>query len=150
MGGEAGLRLVAKGVAANSSLESLVLDGAAIPVMVRLRSLASIVQATFPNTCSFVQTLRGTTGEVEVDLSNKRLGPESAEIISELLRGNRILRTLNLSENRIGNQGAHAIAAAIKRNRTLTQLNLRANVGIREKTLELLRSVVDHLSADLD
>lgn len=94
-----------------------------------------------------VQRLRGSTGELAVDLSNKRLGPESAQIISSLLRKNRTLKSLCLQGNCIGNRGAHAIADALKFNPTLTALDVRNNGWIHEKTLALLAKVVHHLDS---
>ena len=108
--------MLAESVAQSPALEFFVVDGGALPV----------------------QRLLGASGDATLDLSGKRLGPDSALVISTLLRGNHALTKLVLRNNEVGNRGAHALAAALKRNSTLTVLDLRDNGWIHEKTAALL------------
>jgi Ran GTPase-activating protein (RanGAP) involved in mRNA processing and transport len=120
LGGEAGARLVSEAAARSPVLERLSLDGGALPV----------------------RQLRGATGDDALDLSGKRLGPDSAEAIGAMLATNTVLKTLVLRDNAIGNRGAHALAAALRRNPTLTALDVRENGWMHEKTVGLLAKLV--------
>jgi len=62
-----------------------------------------------------------------LDLSDNKIGPESASALGEALKVNAVLTTLDLSTNSIGPEGAFAIAEALKVNAVVTTLYLRGN-----------------------
>uniref|UniRef100_A0A7S3B6I1 Uncharacterized protein n=1 Tax=Haptolina ericina TaxID=156174 RepID=A0A7S3B6I1_9EUKA len=124
LGGEQGSAVLARMTALSPSLEMVVMDGEPIPLW----------------------PLKSRGGEEQLDLSSKRLGFASAQVIAAVLRTNLTLRTLSLRRNALGNLGAFEIASALKANPTLTELDLRENGRIQPLTAKRLRQLVVSLA----
>ena len=80
-----------------------------------------------PSFSTLFLALRANTSLTSLGLSEKFIGDEGANSLSEALRVNTSLACLNLFENSIGSEGANALSEALRVNTSLTFLHLRNN-----------------------
>ena len=63
-----------------------------------------------------------------LSLAANNIGPDTADILADMIRECWSLESLDLSDNRIGDEGLTKICQALRSNSTLTELNISANV----------------------
>ena len=72
---------------------------------------------------------------ISIELFGNELTDACCELVSEMLRTNKVLKRLKLGDNKIGPEGARLLGEGLKHNQTLTQLHLGGNnvdvIGIK-------------------
>jgi Ran GTPase-activating protein (RanGAP) involved in mRNA processing and transport len=138
-------KLVAKELATNSSVTSLVLskndigDEGSVDIGEALTKNSTLALIDLEDngigdtgSSSIAAALLENTTLTKVFLNGNSIGPGGAAAIAEMLRVNTNLQFLGLGRNCIGNGGAVAIAAALRSNATITRLDLNGN-GISDE-----------------
>ncbi|OGN62257.1 MAG: hypothetical protein A3F09_04405 [Chlamydiae bacterium RIFCSPHIGHO2_12_FULL_49_11] len=100
------------------------------------------------NVSRVMNELAGDSQVTELDLSDNNIGNESAKLIAQMLRENRVLTSLNLTGNVVGNVGARELSDALHSNTTLIALHLDNQ---RRGTIDssLVRAIQDQLARNV-
>ncbi|EAS05617.2 hypothetical protein TTHERM_00713100 (macronuclear) [Tetrahymena thermophila SB210] len=81
----------------------------------------------FPQLIKFVDRVQKSCQNGKLDLSEQSLGPNSAKIVSEIIKNNSNFSTLNLNRNNIKDEGALLIAQAILNNPNICIIDVSNN-----------------------
>ena len=65
-----------------------------------------------------------------LNLSHNRFTSEGIELLTDVLREDKFVRSINLRSNNIGLKGVAGIKSMFKLNKTIFSLDLRGNIGL--------------------